>query len=82
MLGLQTVKQLVDQNEVVLNVLFRNLAKVRLHNVDEFKEQFEYHRGVHILLCNGREPYVGSLKSKRSIKHLRTKISLSIAITY
>lgn len=33
----QTVQQLVDQNEIILDVLFGDLSEVRLHDINDFQ---------------------------------------------
>ena len=56
-----TVEQLVDEDKVVLDVLLRDLAEVRLHDADDLEQELEHHRCVHILLRHGRQPDVGTL---------------------
>jgi hypothetical protein len=58
----RTIEQLVDQHKVVLDVLLGDLAKVVLHNIDDFQQKLEHHCGVNILLCDGSQPDVCTLK--------------------
>jgi hypothetical protein len=61
---IHTIEQLVDKNKVVLDVLLRDLSKVRLHNIDDLKHELENHGGVDILLGDGGHPDIGSLQSE------------------
>ena len=55
-----TVQQLIDEHKVVLDVLLRDLAEVGLHDTDDLEEELKHHGCIDILLCDGREPDVGS----------------------
>lgn len=55
------IQQLVDEHEVILDVLLRDLAEVGLHHLDDLQKELKHHRGVHILLGHSRQPNVCSL---------------------
>ena len=49
-------QELVDQHEVVLHVLLRDLAEVGLHHVAHLQQELEHHRRVHVLLRHRSQP--------------------------
>lgn len=65
MAKLLTIKQLVDQHEIVLDILLGYLAKIALHHVDDLQQELKHHRCVHILLCDGGKPDVCTLEVRR-----------------
>ena len=54
----RTVKQLVDEHEVVLDVLLADLAEVGRHDVAHLVQELKHHGGVDVLLGDGRQPDV------------------------
>ena len=55
------VQKLIYQDKVVLHILLRDLAKVVLHDFDNFEEELEHHGCVDILLGDRCQPEVGAL---------------------
>ena len=55
------IKNLIDQDKVVLHVLLADLAEVVLHHLDKLQQELEHHGGVHVLLGHRRQPQVRSL---------------------
>lgn len=39
----QTIKELVDEDKVVLDVLLRHLSEVGLHAIGDLQEELEHH---------------------------------------
>ena len=56
-----TIQDLVDEDEVVLDVVLGDFAKVVLHDLHHLVQELEHHGGVDILLGDGRHPDVGTL---------------------
>jgi hypothetical protein len=59
-----TVQDLVDQNKVVLDVLFVQFAEVGLHRVGEAVQKLENHCGIDIVASHGAHPDISTLDVK------------------
>lgn len=55
-----TIKQLINENKVVLDAFLRDVAKVRLKNTDHLIEEFKNQSCVNILPGSGYNPNVGT----------------------
>ena len=53
-----TVEQFVDEHKVVLDVVLRHFAEVRLHDRDHLSEEFKDESRVHVLFGRHRQPDV------------------------
>ena len=56
-----TIQDFVDEYKVVLDVVLRDFAKVGLHDLHHFVQEFKDHGSVDILLGHGSHPDVGTL---------------------
>lgn len=56
-----TIQQLIDKHKIILDIFFRQLAKVRLHHIHNFEQELKHHRSIDVLPGHGSYPHIAAL---------------------
>ena len=72
---INTIKQFVNENKIILDVFLRQFSKIGLHDLHHFKKKLKDHSSVHILPCDGGYPNIATLCMKKArscdVRHRR-----------